>query len=116
MGNGSDNRSITGFGFQPDFALTQFPTLGVAAALRFKDQAGDSSFLIDATGANTNRIQAFETDGFQVGTNTAVNFNANTFFSFGFKEGNSVVGGGGLAGGGTKLIDGQLTNARLVAA
>ncbi len=41
--------------------------------------AGDNSYLMTGTGKITNRIQAFEADGFQVGSNVDVNESGTTF-------------------------------------
>lgn len=73
-GNGVDNRSITGIGFQPDFVLVK-RSGGDGAAVRVASfGTGDScSSLGAASGTITDAIQAFETDGFQVGTNSRVN-------------------------------------------
>lgn len=75
-GNGSDNRSITGAGFDPSWAMVQAKTTVVPAILRFKDESGDNSFAIDNTaGEAANQIQAFITDGIQLGTSNNVNQN-----------------------------------------
>ena len=84
-GNGSDNRSITGVGYQPDISIVKDGAAN-AAAIRFKDEVGDNSFLATATGEGANIIQAFESDGFQVGTAANVNTNTNTYYSLNLKN------------------------------
>lgn len=94
-GDGLDNRSITGAGFQPDFACTQ---RGATAArpmvVRFKDQAGDASTLVDTSGDAANFIQALEADGFQVGTFNQVNNSGDAYYSFVLKIGSATGPGG----------------------
>lgn len=87
-GDGTDNRSISlarlaidGVewpGFVPQAVLVKADSTA-AGALRLRDQTGDSSFLVDATAAAADRIQAMATSdgsgsvGFEVGTTAAVN-------------------------------------------
>lgn len=79
-GNGVDNRSITGVGFTPTFVLLKglnndFPIY------KFGSQTTDLSFENGLFGvAAANHIQAFEADGFQIGTDVAVNANAETYY------------------------------------
>lgn len=100
-GNGSDSRSITGAGFQPDNVWTEIGATGTSTAMimRFKDQVGDSSFRVDANTAAANRIQALEADGFQVGTDSGVNLDTFTYNAVVFKDGATVQGGGSGGGG-----------------
>lgn len=86
-GDGNDDRSISGVGFTPDFALTQTQNLSAQnAAVRFKDHVGDSSALVGANADAANRIQAFESDGIQLGTTTQVNGSGPIYTAFFFKE------------------------------
>lgn len=72
VGNGADNRSITGIGFQPQFVIVQSPNESYEPFQRTASMVGDASVSFrDALSAN--RIQALEADGFQVGNYTAVN-------------------------------------------
>jgi hypothetical protein len=70
-GNDVDSRSITGVGFQPDFVMT-FPEAAFRPLIRSATMLGDSTFNFDAS-EFTNRIQALEVDGFQVGNDPDVN-------------------------------------------
>ena len=90
-GNGLDNQSVTGIGFQPDFTVTKKLDTSDSSGIRFKDEVGDSSLTANSTFA-ADRIQAFESDGFQVGTNICCNSNTSTYNSFSFKE--STAGSG----------------------
>ncbi len=77
VGNGADNRSIAGVGFQPVWVITLGD--GNDSAFRPAALAGDNSYLMTGTGTITNRIQALQADGFQVGSNVDVNQSGTTF-------------------------------------
>ena len=68
-GNGADNRNIPGVGFQPDFVMVQtdggLPTVAHSTAM---GPSIDISHFFNATVNQTNRIQALQPDGFQVGS------------------------------------------------
>ena len=74
-GNGANDRSITGVGFKPDFMWTKLATASAsqAAVMRDNQLYGDESHLFSNAANVTDCIQAFESDGFQVGTNVQVN-------------------------------------------
>ncbi len=72
LGNGFDNQSIPGVGFEPDFVIIMNES-AVEAVHRFSSQTGDATFEFGFSGESTNRIQAFEPDGFQVGSDSTVN-------------------------------------------
>ncbi len=78
-GDGLDDRNITGIGFRPDLVIVK----GGAnvACIRTRQMRGDMSIVMSgyvATG--TNLIQELLNDGFQVGTNAAVNTNAVVYY------------------------------------
>jgi len=83
-GNATDNRSITGVGFQPAFVWT----MGGSDHSFFKDSGSGSSTDTSSSPYNVadvaNGIQALETDGFQVGTYTTgsrtVNVNLRVYY------------------------------------
>jgi phage protein U len=77
VGNGSDNRSITGVGFQPVWVITLGD--GEDSAFRPASLSGDNSCLITGTGNVSNRIQALEAGGFQIGSNSDVNKSGTTY-------------------------------------
>ena len=89
VGDGLDNRSITGVGFQPIWAMT----LGDGDDSWFRPStiAGDASFAVDGNNTFTNRIQALEADGFQVGTNVNINETGTTFHYIAWKASGAVV-------------------------
>jgi uncharacterized repeat protein (TIGR01451 family) len=72
IGDGTDDRSISGAGFTPGYVLVMNEG-GQQAYQRFADQTGDASRQFGASSENSNRIQGFESDGFQVGSNLSVN-------------------------------------------
>jgi hypothetical protein len=78
VGDGVDDRSITGVGFQPLLAWTKRDAVQ-QAVWRPASVSGDSSIYWGATIAGSNRIQALEPDGFQVGDNDQVNHDTGTF-------------------------------------
>ncbi|HSE46005.1 MAG TPA: hypothetical protein VLA89_11830 [Gemmatimonadales bacterium] len=99
-GNTSDNRSITGAGFQPQNVITKNQGQTQAAAFRAKAASGDDSSQLHTGNNTTNLIQAFEADGFQVGTAAGVNSDTQTFYAMCFRDGTSITGGSGGGGGG----------------
>ena len=83
IGNGSDDRSITGLGFQPEIVMTNEDGSS-KGIFRTTEHSGDSSLIMQGSNA-TNRIQAFESDGFQLGTSTAANDNSIVYYYFAWK-------------------------------
>jgi hypothetical protein len=88
-GNGSDNRNITGVGFQPDAVIVKSSTAQISV-MRTSTMAGDNSKPLSGnTNLQSDRIQALQSDGFQVGTNNQVNQGgggAPTYFWVAFKS------------------------------
>lgn len=100
-GNTSDNRSITGVGFQPTFVWTK-GTANSNPCCRFKNNSGDSSFKTGMFGTTAiNAIQAFETDGFQVGTSVEVNSNTATHYYVAIRDVSGQFYGSSYAGNGS---------------
>ena len=85
-GDGFDNRSIPGVGFQPDYVIT-LPEGAFPALHRSSSMVGDTSYDFDITelGPSANAIQAFELDGFQVGDSIIVNGSGNTYHYIAWK-------------------------------
>lgn len=77
VGNDNDDRSITGVGFQPVWVLT----LGDNNDNMFRPSSlsGDNSYNFSNTVNKSNRIQALEADGFQVGDEADVNESSRTY-------------------------------------
>jgi uncharacterized repeat protein (TIGR01451 family) len=83
-GDGNDDRSIPGVGFQPDYLIVM-SEIGQQAMQRFSSQAGDNSLPFNPSDPKTDRIQAFEPDGFQIGKHNTVNENGVTFHYIAWK-------------------------------
>ena len=84
-GNGANDRSITGVGFQPEVAATKESSTS-SGVFRTTSHVGDSSIIVSAAGVNAvDCIQAFEADGMQVGTNGAVNGNLINYYALFWK-------------------------------
>ncbi|MDX6582240.1 MAG: hypothetical protein QOI10_1424 [Solirubrobacterales bacterium] len=78
-GNGIDSRNITGLAFQPDLVIVKSAG-ATAATARTRTMTGDvSKSLAGATALSSNMIQSLLADGFQVGTNAAVNTNGTVY-------------------------------------
>ena len=77
-GNGSDNRNITGAGFEPKAVFIK--GTGTSAAVFRTGEPGDLTSNVQATAApEANLIQSLSSDGFQVGTDAKVNGNGVTY-------------------------------------
>ncbi len=86
LGNGADNRSITGVGFQPLMVWIKRAD-AQAPVWRPASLSGDATLFWAATAANANRIQALEADGFQVGTQAQVTNSRNTNYYLALRDG-----------------------------
>ena len=87
-GNASTPTNITGVGFQPDWvwiknrSATEMHIL--ADAVRGANKLLESN-TTDAELSDTNYIKAFQSDGFQIGSEGAVNGNGNSMVSWNWK-------------------------------
>ena len=93
-GNGADNRSITGVGFQPD--TVWYKERNSAVSHRWVDAVRGSTKLLfpnnsDAEFTDTNELQAFESDGFQVGSDGSINGNNDTYVGWCWKGSNTTA-------------------------
>ncbi|MCW0221202.1 MAG: hypothetical protein OJI67_22925, partial [Prosthecobacter sp.] len=92
VGNGGDNRGITGVGFQPDLvwviARAQFDggTSPAGSSYRTSTMSGDTSLPWTGTSAKADYVQAISSDGFEVGTNTMVNASGVTYYYLAMKN------------------------------
>ena len=84
-GNGVDNRSITGVGFQSDLVLIWEGTNFREPFWKTSDMAGDTSQYFKGALA-ANYIQALETDGFQIGTVDNVNGSGIVYYALCLKN------------------------------
>ena len=78
-GNGADNRSITGVGFRPEYLIVKaiydnnvLPLLTPPGHQRYAQMVGDATYNF-AIGPGANLLQAFQVDGFQVGSALSTN-------------------------------------------
>jgi hypothetical protein len=71
-GNKTDDTSITGVGFQPDYVMV-LPAINKEPVHRSSAQSGDTTLYFKNTASIANHIQALEADGFQVGDDDRVN-------------------------------------------
>ena len=79
-GNATDGRSITGVGFQPDVVIVKSASTGIAV-LRTSSMSGDNTKpMTGATALTANQIQSLTSDGFTVGTDSAVNASSTTYY------------------------------------
>ena len=90
-GNSTDNRAITGVGFQPDWTWIKLRNAASQHELFDAVRGANkpiSSNLTTAESTTTNNLKSFDSDGFTLGTATAVNGNYN-FAAWNWKAGNS---------------------------
>lgn len=74
-GNNTDNTDITGVGFMPRLLLTKKDGAS-SCCVRMSTYIGDKSSDLSTNALAANRIQAFITDGFNLGQDSSVNSNA----------------------------------------
>lgn len=80
VGNLTDNRDITGVGFQPVFTWIKADGLFNWCG-RFPSSVGDLSLANSGTSVEVaDIIQAFQADGFQIGANVAINTNLANYY------------------------------------
>ena len=82
-GNNTDDRNVATVGFQPEYVMVRADDSATARSANAHPAslAGDNTLLFTATASGTNRIQALQSNGFQVGTSTDVNANTVTYYS-----------------------------------
>ena len=74
VGDATDNRNITGIGFQPDVIFIKSADTTGQARMKTSDLAGDAALPFGAAASGTNWLQSISSDGFQVGSSA----NGNT--------------------------------------
>jgi hypothetical protein len=111
-GNGSDDRSISGVGFQPNFLWVKERS-ATSGHIIVDSIRGATKFIqshnTTAEDTNADIIQAFESDGFQIGTHGAINENSQTYVAWNWKEdttaGFDIVSYTGNSSDGTTVQD-----------
>jgi hypothetical protein len=87
-GTGGDDRNIAGVGFQPHYLAIRANDTATARPGQHRPASlgGSSSLFYAAVATTTNGIQALQSDGFQVGTDAAVNTSGVTYHYAAFKN------------------------------
>ena len=103
-GNSSSGTGQTGVGFQPDWIWikARAGTQGTQSNNLFDSVRGEGKYLFsdgnDAESTDTNRLTSFDSDGFTVGSNNAVNASSTTYVAWNWKAGTSFSNSSGSNG------------------
>ena len=92
-GNGSDNHAITGVGFQPDWVWLKNRATSNSHYLQDALRGATKNLKSDATDAEETRadsLKSFDSDGFTLGTETAINGSGNSLVSWNWLSGGSA--------------------------
>ncbi len=82
-GNGSDNRNITGVGFESEFVIVKATSTNAFAI----GKTESTGYNVDANVAgSSNQIQALQSDGFQVGFDANVNQNTTSYMYLAWRQ------------------------------
>jgi len=92
-GNATDNRNITGVGFQPEYLIIRsaVQTAGYEPVQKMASTAKDSAAKFGTDSFAVNRIQDLQSDGFQVGTDNTVNASGTTYYLIAFGRSTPLV-------------------------
>lgn len=100
-GDVTDDRPITGIGFQPDVVIIK-STSATAAVMKTSTMAGDAAKrMVGPAALGANLIQSLDSNGFTIGTEVAVNALATTYYWIALKAGNYALKVGSYVGNGT---------------
>lgn len=92
VGNGVDDRLISGIGFQPDMVIVKQIDASNEAQIRLSNMPdGISKQMVGSTTAYLDRIQSFDADGFVVGVNNDVNAIGKNYIFMAFQTGSKFV-------------------------
>jgi hypothetical protein len=105
-GNNTDNRAITGVGFQPDVVIVKSDDNAGVAEIRTSTMTGDNTKPMTGTTALTaNLIQSLDSNGFTIGggatSSNPVNKNGSTFHWVAMKSYTGHMALGSYTGNGT---------------
>jgi hypothetical protein len=92
-GNNSDNRNITGVGFQPEWVVLQGDTGNAVQKPASSGNSTDIAQYFSDFAEEPNGIQALQADGFQIGTDGTVNASGKTYYYFAIKASGSFKTG-----------------------
>jgi len=87
-GNGNDDRNLTGVGFAPDWIWIQARTGSHNNYMYDTTRGANNQLITQATNAEqtiANKLQAFQSDGFQVGSNDETNKSTSTYVAWNWK-------------------------------
>ena len=101
-GNDTDNRAITGVGFQPDWTWIKLRNTSQQHELFDAVRGANKPISTNSSGGETtetNKLKSFDSDGFTLGTSTSVNKNYN-YVSWNWKAN----------GAGSSNTDGSVTS------
>jgi hypothetical protein len=87
-GDGTDDRNITGLGFQPDIVIAKSSATTGSGRIRLSNEVGDDTLRLPAFASSANEIQSLISDGFQVGT--AMNATSTVYDYLAIKAGDFV--------------------------
>ena len=104
-GNNTDNRNITGVGFQPEYVMVRANDTATArlAAHRPATLPGGLTLRYSNVANVANAIQLLQADGFQAGTDTTVNANTIAYRYIAFRD-TASSDGSGCANSGSQLV------------
>jgi hypothetical protein len=88
-GTSVDNTNITGVGFVPDFVFLKNVT-AVSAVYNIDESYGDNTSYFAGSPNLTDSIQALQTDGFQIGTNSTANGSGNIIYYAAFAGASNI--------------------------
>ena len=100
-GNDTDNRTVSGVGFQPDFLWIKARNNADSHYLQDVVRGSTKVIFSNSSSAEDTRVSAvksFASDGFVLGQEAQVNGNNNTYVSWNWKAGTSVSGNTGGSG------------------
>lgn len=85
-GNNTNDRAVTGVGFQPDFVLVKGNAAQYAVGRTSTMSSGNSKDMGSSAAATTNMIKTFTSDGFTLGTSATVNSTSAPYFYLAIKS------------------------------
>jgi len=92
-GNSTDDTSITGVGFQPDWLWIKERTNTSGHQLQDVVRGATKQLFSNDTQAeatNTTKVKSFDSDGFTLGTSGSVNVSGDTYVAWNWKAGGSA--------------------------
>jgi len=92
-GDGTDDRSITGVGFQPDTVWYKERNNGVSHRWVDAVRGIGKELYVDINNAEysaSNELQAYESDGFQIGSDGSINGSGDTYVGWCWKAGGTT--------------------------